>query len=288
MTCARAVQAFLVYMVYVYMAMAARESVLLLNGSNIRSWWIWHHYLAALTCIITLALPVDSHSLQSYVEGWLHWTILQALLMILQNMCAPTWCARCAAPRASGGGRHRQTRAMCVQVPAEAHVHAHSAGQELRHGRRGRREQRHARPAARAAAGSLSAAGLAGVHGRENDGADCAGRHQLRGLAGASSPCKESAIAATPPLVGVQIGLRGRRRFVGKNAATGALSAQAQAAWLVQEMERHETDLRALRGLFAVGSLLAGMGLLNAFNTIQTIVAKKRSSAALRQRSKGQ
>lgn len=88
-------QAFLVYMVYVYMAMAARESVLLLNGSNIRSWWIWHHYIAALTCIITLALPVDSHSLQSYVEGWLHWTILQALLMILQNMCAPS---RAACP----------------------------------------------------------------------------------------------------------------------------------------------------------------------------------------------
>lgn len=56
----------------------------------------------------------------------------------------------------------------------------------------------------------------------------------------------------------------------------------------VQEMERHETDLRALRGLFAVGTLLAGMGILNAFNTIQTIVAKKRTSAAQRQRAKAQ
>ena len=76
-------------MVYVYISMAAREGVLLLNGSRIRHWWLWHHYISALTCVITLTLPVDSPAVQRFVEGWLHWTVAQAALMLAQNQCAP-------------------------------------------------------------------------------------------------------------------------------------------------------------------------------------------------------
>jgi hypothetical protein len=54
----------------------------------------------------------------------------------------------------------------------------------------------------------------------------------------------------------------------------------------MQEMERHETDLRALRGLFLVGTLLAGMGVMNAFNTIQTVVAKRQGIMKMRHRTK--
>eukprot|EP00892_Ulva_mutabilis_P003293 jgi/Ulvmu1/1335/UM011_0063.1 len=79
------VQVFLVFMVYVYTSMAAREGVLLLNGSRIRHWWLWHHYLSAATCVITLTLPVDSPAVQRFVEGWLHWTVAQAALMLAQN-----------------------------------------------------------------------------------------------------------------------------------------------------------------------------------------------------------
>jgi TMPIT-like protein len=80
-------QVLLVCLIYLYLAMASRESLLLLNGSNIRPWWIWHHYLSALTCIIVLTLPVDSTTLQQFMKGWLQWTVLQGILMILQNMC---------------------------------------------------------------------------------------------------------------------------------------------------------------------------------------------------------
>ena len=83
------VQGFCGIMIYVYIAMASREGVLLLNGSSIRPWWIWHHYLAAFTCIIFLMMPVDSPAVQRYVEGWLHWTVAQAVLMLAQNRCAP-------------------------------------------------------------------------------------------------------------------------------------------------------------------------------------------------------
>ena len=82
------VQVLLVWLVYVYLAMAARESLLLMNGSNIRPWWIWHHYLSALTCLIWLSLPVDSPLLQQCMRGWLAWSVLQGVLMIFQNMCA--------------------------------------------------------------------------------------------------------------------------------------------------------------------------------------------------------
>lgn len=82
-------QGFCGVMIYVYIAMASREGILLLNGSSIRSWWIWHHYLAAFTCIIFLMMPVDSPAVQRYVEGWLHWTVAQAVLMLAQNRCAP-------------------------------------------------------------------------------------------------------------------------------------------------------------------------------------------------------
>lgn len=77
------------FMVYVYISMAAREGVLLLNGSRIRGWWIWHHYLSATTCIITLTLPVDSPAVERFVEGWLLWTVAQAALMLAQIQYAP-------------------------------------------------------------------------------------------------------------------------------------------------------------------------------------------------------
>lgn len=80
-------------MIYVYIAMASREGILLLNGSSIRPWWIWHHYISALTCIIFLMMPVDSPAVQRYVEGWLHWSVAQAVLMLAQNRCVHTGCA---------------------------------------------------------------------------------------------------------------------------------------------------------------------------------------------------
>jgi signal recognition particle GTPase len=48
---------------------------------------------------------------------------------------------------------------------------------------------------------------------------------------------------------------------------------------LMQEMERHETDLRASRGIFVVGIMMIGMGVLNAFYTMQTVAAKQQAAA---------
>lgn len=50
----------------------------------------------------------------------------------------------------------------------------------------------------------------------------------------------------------------------------------------MQELEDHETELWALRGLFLVGVLMSAMGTMNAYNTISTIRAKRRAGARAR------
>ena len=53
-----AVQSFL--FLYTYSALTLREHILVVNGSNIRSWWIMHHYLAILQAMIFLLWPAKS------------------------------------------------------------------------------------------------------------------------------------------------------------------------------------------------------------------------------------
>jgi len=54
---------------------AARAQV---NGSNIRPWWIHHHYWAMVTTALVLALPVDSAAVQAFVRKLLWWSCFQA------------------------------------------------------------------------------------------------------------------------------------------------------------------------------------------------------------------
>eukprot|EP01025_Chloroclados_australasicus_P020156 TRINITY_DN2118_c0_g1_i2.p1 TRINITY_DN2118_c0_g1~~TRINITY_DN2118_c0_g1_i2.p1 ORF type:complete len:396 (-),score=37.94 TRINITY_DN2118_c0_g1_i2:168-1355(-) len=79
------VQVNLVFLTYFYIAMALRENVLLVNGSNIRAWWIHHHYWSACGAALILALPVDSRAVYMFAERFLLWTCFQAIVMIFQN-----------------------------------------------------------------------------------------------------------------------------------------------------------------------------------------------------------
>lgn len=196
------VQVFLVFMIYFYMAMASRESVLLMNGSHIRSWWIWHHYVSAVVCIVTLALPVDSVSVQTFVEDWLMWSMFQAALMLAQN-----WYQR-------------------------------------------------KRMYARIALGKDSALDVVG---------------------GESSGMQGQLLMLLPFLFILQ----GWQMWLGtKMMHHSARSLVAPEGWL--EMERHETDLRGMRGTFLVGTMLAFMGVLNAANTISTIRNKRKVAKSQR------
>lgn len=79
------VQLLLLYMLYFFTGMALRESVLKVNGSRIRAWWIHHHAYAILTVAILLMLPVDSPAVQFTVNKFLWWAWWQAIIMVLQN-----------------------------------------------------------------------------------------------------------------------------------------------------------------------------------------------------------
>lgn len=42
---------------YYYVSLALRENILRVNGSNIRPWWITHHYLSSFMSIVLLTWP---------------------------------------------------------------------------------------------------------------------------------------------------------------------------------------------------------------------------------------
>ena len=79
------VQLFLCWLLFFYTATALRESVLKVNGSLIRPWWIQHHYWSMATCILMLSLPGDSPAFVRAATRFLWWAMMQAAVMILQN-----------------------------------------------------------------------------------------------------------------------------------------------------------------------------------------------------------
>lgn len=78
-------QLYLAWLSYFYAAMALRENVLQVNGSNIRSWWIKHHYWSTAATLLLLTLPVDSPAVYQFCEKFMCWSIFQAVVMLVQN-----------------------------------------------------------------------------------------------------------------------------------------------------------------------------------------------------------
>ncbi len=79
------VQLFLCWLLFFYTATALRESVLKINGSRIRPWWIQHHYWSMATCVLMLSLPIDSPAVVSACQLFLWWAMMQGVVMVMQN-----------------------------------------------------------------------------------------------------------------------------------------------------------------------------------------------------------
>ncbi|EYC38382.1 hypothetical protein Y032_0721g1826 [Ancylostoma ceylanicum] len=47
-------------MVWYYCTLTIRESILILNGSKLGSWWVAHHYLACVIGGVALTWPDDA------------------------------------------------------------------------------------------------------------------------------------------------------------------------------------------------------------------------------------
>ncbi|KAF5842206.1 TMPIT-like protein [Dunaliella salina] len=80
------VQFYFLWLGYFYLAVALRESVLLVNGSHIKSWWIQHHCWSAACALLMLGLPVYSQAVKMLCQYFLMWSCFQALVMMVQNM----------------------------------------------------------------------------------------------------------------------------------------------------------------------------------------------------------
>lgn len=79
------IQLFLCWLLFFYTAAALRESVLKVNGSHIRPWWIHHHYWSMATCVLMLSLPVDSPAFVRAITLFLWWALMQSVVIVLQN-----------------------------------------------------------------------------------------------------------------------------------------------------------------------------------------------------------
>ncbi|KAL6848490.1 hypothetical protein ACP4OV_021784 [Aristida adscensionis] len=86
---ALAVQLYQAWLLFLYTSLALRENVLIVNGSDIRPWWIYHHYLAMLMALVSLTWEIkgqpDCSSNQKGVQLFLRWAIMQGIAMHLQN-----------------------------------------------------------------------------------------------------------------------------------------------------------------------------------------------------------
>ncbi|KAG4118454.1 hypothetical protein ERO13_D11G017100v2 [Gossypium hirsutum] len=107
------VQLYEAWLLFLYTGLAMRENILRANGSDIRPWWIYHHYCAMLMALVSLTWEIkrqpncaQSRSLlchcmliiynlllinnllnpvQRGVELFLQWAMMQGVAMLLQN-----------------------------------------------------------------------------------------------------------------------------------------------------------------------------------------------------------
>ncbi|CAL9078436.1 unnamed protein product [Musa textilis] len=82
-------QLYQAWLLFLYTSLALRENILRENGSDIRPWWIYHHYCAISMALISLTWEIkgqpDCTYKQRGVQLFLAWAIMQGVAMLLQN-----------------------------------------------------------------------------------------------------------------------------------------------------------------------------------------------------------
>lgn len=67
-----------------YVALAIRENILRVNGSNIKTWWIIHHYLTMMQGVLLLTWP-NNASYAKFRTGFHYYGLYNAVLQIFQT-----------------------------------------------------------------------------------------------------------------------------------------------------------------------------------------------------------
>eukprot|EP00741_Cyanophora_paradoxa_P019488 tig00021127_g18812.t1 len=73
-----------IFLVYYYSTLALRENILRMNGSNIKTWWIRHHYLS-LVCVFAICMWPDSESYRSFRGMLFLYTLYSGFVQVLQT-----------------------------------------------------------------------------------------------------------------------------------------------------------------------------------------------------------
>ncbi|CAN6585702.1 hypothetical protein ACFX13_015354 [Malus domestica] len=83
------VQAYQAWLLFLYTGLALRENILRVNGSDIRPWWIYHHYCAMFMALVSLTWEIKGQpncsQKQRGVQLFLQWAMMQGVAMLLQN-----------------------------------------------------------------------------------------------------------------------------------------------------------------------------------------------------------
>ncbi|XP_010538873.1 PREDICTED: transmembrane protein 120 homolog [Tarenaya hassleriana] len=83
------VQLYEVWLLFLYAGLAMRENILRANGSDIRPWWVYHHYCAMVMAIVSLSWEIKGQpncaQKQRGVHLFLQWAMMQGVAMLLQN-----------------------------------------------------------------------------------------------------------------------------------------------------------------------------------------------------------
>ncbi|KAJ7949583.1 Transmembrane protein [Quillaja saponaria] len=83
------VQLYQAWLLFLYTGLALRENILRVNGSDIRPWWIYHHYCAMIMALVSLTWEIkgqpDCAQKQRGVQLFLQWAMMQGVSMLLQN-----------------------------------------------------------------------------------------------------------------------------------------------------------------------------------------------------------
>ncbi|XVF51139.1 hypothetical protein PTKIN_Ptkin04bG0160600 [Pterospermum kingtungense] len=83
------VQLYEAWLLFLYTGLALRENILRANGSDIRPWWIYHHYCAMVMALVSLTWEIKGQpncaQKQRGVELFLQWAMMQGVAMLLQN-----------------------------------------------------------------------------------------------------------------------------------------------------------------------------------------------------------
>ncbi|XP_044485401.1 transmembrane protein 120 homolog isoform X2 [Mangifera indica] len=83
------VQLYQGWLLFLYTGLALRENILRLNGSDIRPWWIYHHYCAMIMALVSLTWEIKGQpncvQKQRGLQLFLQWAMMQGVAMLLQN-----------------------------------------------------------------------------------------------------------------------------------------------------------------------------------------------------------